>query len=321
MSWSIEPHGRTMRLRRIEAVALAAGIALSAGPAFAVGPDDGLRALGPTATAPGAATAPDTRPEKTAAAFRRGRRVCTLIADAAEAHGLPKAYFAKLIWRESRFDAKALSPKGAQGIAQFMPATAKMVGLANPWDPAEAIPASAAHLADLRRAFGNWGLAAAGYNAGAARVERWLAGRSRLPGETLAYVNGITGKPASWFRKRSNEVPDAPLRQGQSFQASCSALPVLKTRAAYAGAPRQPWGVQIAGNINRSRAVQQFRRTRARYANLIGGRAPMVVAKRGPRGRRPLWSVQIGTPTRSAAVRLCQRLKAAGGACLVRKNS
>ncbi|MEM6423093.1 MAG: lytic transglycosylase domain-containing protein, partial [Pseudomonadota bacterium] len=236
-------------------------------------------------------------------------------------HGVPKAYFAKLIWRESRFDARALSPKGAQGIAQFMPATAKLVGLKDPWDPAQAIPASAAHLADLRRDLGNWGLAAAGYNAGAGRVVRWLNGRSRLPGETRAYVQAITGQPASWFRRRANDVSDTPLRAGQSFADACSALPVLRTRAAYASAPRQPWGVQVAGNISRSKAIQQFQRTRARYANVIGGRPPQVVAKRGPRGRRSLWSVQIGTQTRSAAIRLCLRLKAAGGACLVRKNS
>jgi len=52
-------------------------------------------------------------------------------------------FFARLIWKESRFDIKAVSPAGAQGVAQFMPATAKRRGLADPFDPEQAIPASA----------------------------------------------------------------------------------------------------------------------------------------------------------------------------------
>ncbi|MEL6337384.1 MAG: lytic transglycosylase domain-containing protein [Pseudomonadota bacterium] len=301
------------------ALAVLAGAGLGSLPAIA-GPDDGLRALGPTGQAPLTGRAPASRPVKTAADFARGRQICGLIEEAAETHGLPKAYFAKLIWRESRFDAKALSPKGAQGIAQFMPGTAKLVGLRDPWDPAQAIPASAAHLADLRRDLGNWGLAAAGYNAGAGRVTRWLAGRSRLPGETRAYVHAITGQPADWFRRAGNEVGNGPLKAGQSFADACSALPILKTRAAYAAAKRKPWGVQIAGNINRNRAIQQSRRIRHRFSRVLGGHSAQVIAKRGPRGQRPLWSVQIGANSRSEAIRLCLRLKAAGGACLVRKN-
>ena len=56
-------------------------------------------------------------------------RICTLIRNAAAAHGLPADFFARLIWKESRFDIRALSPAGAQGIAQFMPQTAKIRGL------------------------------------------------------------------------------------------------------------------------------------------------------------------------------------------------
>jgi soluble lytic murein transglycosylase-like protein len=45
---------------------------------------------------------------------------------------LPVEFFARVIWQESRFDAHAVSPKGAAGIAQFMPATASWHGLADP---------------------------------------------------------------------------------------------------------------------------------------------------------------------------------------------
>src|SRR5699024_2330005 len=102
-------------------------------------------------------------------------RLCALIDAAAGAHALPPAFLARLIWKESRFDIRALSPVGAQGIAQFMPGTARLRGLEDPWDPREAIPASAHFLADLRARFGNLGLAAAAYNGGPDRVARWLA--------------------------------------------------------------------------------------------------------------------------------------------------
>jgi soluble lytic murein transglycosylase-like protein len=65
-----------------------------------------------------------------------------------------------------------------------MPATARWRGLADPFDPLEAIAQSAKLLRDLRREFGNLGLAAAAYNAGPGRVRDWLAGRRGLPRET-----------------------------------------------------------------------------------------------------------------------------------------
>jgi hypothetical protein len=119
--------------------------------------------------------------------------VCQTIDQSAVKHGLPTAFFTRLIWKESRMKADAVSPVGAQGIAQFMPKTAKMRGLANAFDPAQAIPASAHYLSDLEESLGNLGLAVAAYNAGEGRVSRWLAGETSLPAETQAYVLFITG--------------------------------------------------------------------------------------------------------------------------------
>ena len=127
---------------------------------------------------------PTRRPPTTSAA--RSKQ------DAAE-NELPVEFFARVIWQESRFNAQAVSPKGAQGIAQFMPQTADCRGLADPFDPIEALKNSASYLHDLKTQFGNLGLAAAGYNAGPARVSAWLAGRRSLPGETRNYVAIITG--------------------------------------------------------------------------------------------------------------------------------
>src|SRR5436190_131218 len=91
----------------------------------------------------------------------------------------------------------AVSPAGAQGIAQFMPQTAAMRGLVNAFEPLQALRESASYLRELRITFrGNLGLAAAAYNAGPAQVEAWLAGRRLLPFETQAYVRIVTGYAA-----------------------------------------------------------------------------------------------------------------------------
>src|SRR6185437_13517740 len=87
--------------------------------------------------------------------------VCRLIEHAAGANRLPVGFLTRLIWRESSFRTGAISPAGAQGIAQFMPGTAQERGLADPFDPEQAIPKAARLLADLRRRFGNLGVAAA----------------------------------------------------------------------------------------------------------------------------------------------------------------
>ncbi|MCE4226946.1 lytic transglycosylase domain-containing protein [Methylobacterium sp. C25] len=119
-----------------------------------------------------------------------------LARDAAMAHALPVDYFLRLIKQESGFNHRAVSRAGAQGVAQFMPATAALRGLKDPFDPVEALPKSAAFLSDLSKQFGNIGLAAAAYNAGSRRVSSWLAGISTLPLETRSYVLAITGRTA-----------------------------------------------------------------------------------------------------------------------------
>ena len=100
--------------------------------------------------------------------------VCRALEQSAAENALPVEYFARVIWQESRFDARAVSAKGAEGIAQFMPRTASWHGLADPLDPIESLRHSAAYLRELLNRFGNLGLAAAAYNAGPARVSAWL---------------------------------------------------------------------------------------------------------------------------------------------------
>ena len=126
---------------------------------------------------------------------RSRQEICDTLAEAARSNDLPADFFIRLLYQESSFRPGAISSAGAQGIAQFMPETAADRGLDNPFDPLQAIPASARLLRDLLQKFGNLGLAAAAYNAGPKRVEDWLANRGKLPQETQDYVKTITGWP------------------------------------------------------------------------------------------------------------------------------
>lgn len=117
------------------------------------------------------------------------------------AEGVP----AELVWlaeAESSFNPSARSPVGAKGLFQFMPDTAKAMGLATfvpdeRTDPAKAARAAARYLRALHGRFGNWALALAAYNAGEGRVSRTLAAKGvqsftaiadALPAETRMYV-------------------------------------------------------------------------------------------------------------------------------------
>jgi hypothetical protein len=123
-------------------------------------------------------------------------RIWPLLVLAALQHDLPIDFFTRLIRKESRFNPRAVSPVGAQGIAQFMPRTAAGRGLQDPFDPAQALPEAAEFLSELRKRFGNLGLAAAAYNAGPKRVKDWLNRQiTTLSRETQDYVRVITGQP------------------------------------------------------------------------------------------------------------------------------
>ena len=85
--------------------------------------------------------------------------VCRALVQAATDNELPIEFFTRLIWQESRFNPGAVSPKGAAGIAQFMPRTAAERGLADPFEPLQALRESASYLRELRTTFrGNLGL-------------------------------------------------------------------------------------------------------------------------------------------------------------------
>lgn len=248
-------------------------------------------------------------------------RICALIETHSAKSGLPADFFARLIWKESRFDASAVSPAGAEGVAQFMPATAKARGLSNSFDIEQAIPASAAYLAELERAYGNLGLAAAAYNAGETRVERWLKSGGFLPLETEDYVLDILGEPAETFQNRAHAPQIKPLDAKLAFHEACRKLPVIAANTvAMARIKQKAWGVQVAGNFRRAAAVKQFERVRRNFPAVMASHEPVVSRVRSPIGRHGVYAVRIGADSRGEADRICAALRSAGGACVVMRN-
>ena len=149
--------------------------------------------------------------------------LCNALMTSAQDNDLPVPFFANLIWQESRLQRNSVSRAGALGIAQFMPEVANEVGLADPFDPRQAIPASARFLRVLRQHFSNLGYVAAAYNAGSHRVGDWLDRRHPLPRETRTYVLRVTGRSAEAWRKSAPD--DSKLAFAPSLP--CRGLPAF----------------------------------------------------------------------------------------------
>lgn len=249
--------------------------------------------------------------------------VCTVIArDAAAAH-LPIAYFARLIWQESHFDANAISRAGAEGIAQFMPGTGRLQRLDNPYNPAEALWRSASYLDALRQRFGNLGLAAIAYNGGENRAARFIAGTGYLAAETLDYVETITGIPATDWLVGEAPAGDYALQPDKPFHEACVELAEANRLTEFTppDAIVQPWGIQLAEFFSRANARRAFDRLQQQYAGVLGEEELMLVARRNPNfGGALRYRVEIGRNSRVDAAALCSSYRRAGGVCLVVSN-
>jgi hypothetical protein len=217
------------------------------------------------------------------------KNFCEALLEAADSSDIPVAFFARLLWQESRFRSLEVSPVGAQGIAQFMPTTAAEVGLDDPFDPFKALPASAKYLRRLRNQFGNLGLAAAAYNAGSGRIQKWLSGQAALPQETKDYVRRITGTAAENWAEESKtvslrlELPaDAPCEGvgGLSRANGLAAIPVALTpfisemfKKAKAEAQRREMERRIAVARKGRNQVQPAKQAR-QFANIRDSDTP-----------------------------------------------
>lgn len=181
--------------------------------------------------------------------------MCETLATAAQTHELPVGFFVRLINQESGFNPEIVSRAGAQGVAQFMPKVAEEWGLKNPFDPHAALIASARFLRSLYDQFGNWGLAAAAYNGGMGRVQKWLHKGGKLPNETRHYVMTITGVPAEkWIAGKSQNanfsIPArapcqeiAHLADAPSTGAPAPSAKIVGVAAAAGGPPSKVAGI------------------------------------------------------------------------------
>ena len=200
--------------------------------------------------------------------------ICRLIDSSARAQGLPVTFLTRLIWQESNFQVNAISPAGARGIAQFMPATAGARGLTDPFDPEAAIPKAAALLAELKNQFGNLGLAAAAYNAGPGTVAKFVAGQSDLPSETQNYVAIVTRHSVDeWRGPSADKLTDEAVFP----DASCVQM-VGKVRksepAVFAKSSFwAPWGVQLSASFDKGAALRAYQRASATYSAIPRRRA------------------------------------------------
>lgn len=141
----------------------------------------------------GASDVPEHSPARrqTATGFREGmlRHHLHIERTAAE-EGLDPALLHAVVQVESGYNTHAVSPRGATGLMQLMPATARELGVRDSRDPAENLRGGARHLRRLMDSFGDLPLALAAYNAGEAAVRRH---GMRIPpySETLAYVPAV----------------------------------------------------------------------------------------------------------------------------------
>lgn len=249
--------------------------------------------------------------------------VCRTLEHLARENDLPPHYFARLIWRESFFRADAISPKGAEGIAQFMPGTAKLRGLQDSFDPVQALAASSLYLDELRDRYGNLGLAAAAYNAGENRLNGFLR-KGGLPLETRDYVFAITGNTVETWRDAPPVQSATPLDPSRTFLSACIRLatrrllrePVLLESADWA-----PWGVQLAATFDPAITSRLMARSLSRLpADLRSERAVIIRQKRVKPGMRPKYQARIGRETKKEADKLCDAIRKAGVACAAVKN-
>jgi Transglycosylase SLT domain/SPOR domain len=247
-------------------------------------------------------------------------RICEALATAATVNDLPIEFLTRLIWQESRFNPEAVSRAGARGIAQFMPGTATLHGLEDPFNALEAIAKSAQLLRDLYREFGNLGLAAAAYNARPRRVRDWLGGRRSLPGETRAYVSIVTGRSAEEWAGGQKQLLDMPVAN----HVPCSQAFTILGEPTSPASPLKnetvkPWGVEVVGGPTQAKALARYRQLQLKYPAILAGREPHVVL-RDVIGEMGAARVRAGAETRADAAKLCAELRAAGSYCDVLRN-
>lgn len=139
---------------------------------------------------PPRAIVPSNEPESPAYTGRYQGPLVNLARSAAQRHQIPEDLFLRLVQQESGWNTEARSHKGALGLAQLLPGTARDLGV-DPHDVSQNLEGGARYLKTQYDKFGDWRLALAAYNAGPGAVERF----NGIPpyDETQNYVRIIFG--------------------------------------------------------------------------------------------------------------------------------
>lgn len=234
--------------------------------------------------------------------------ICRMVEDSARRHRLPVPFLTRLVWAESAFQVDAVSRAGALGVAQFMPETASRRGLADPLNPQLALAKAGEYLAALTGRFGNLGLAAAAYNAGPARLGRWLDGRGDLAAETRNYVQTITGRPVDdWAAARRQRLTLQPVPAVVAEQSCLQQIESLS---------RQRRPLDVRNRVPSS--VPPFEVRLAAYFDKVLAQRPVVsgaVAESAVVAQPPVRTV----PNRPEALALCASVEALGMHCVVNR--
>lgn len=212
----------------------------------------------------------------------------------ARRHGLRPELVHAVILAESRYDPRALSHKGAMGLMQLMPATARRYGVADPWRPAANVDGGVRYLRDLMRQFEDLELVLAAYNAGENAVLRY--GRSIPPfAETEVYVERVKG-----FYGR--------LQSGSSVAK-------LIARGSGVGSTRlSGWGVILGSYFDRKQARAAINDHRGALRSVTSGGRTAVV-KREREGGQRYAALLVGLKEQDAGA-ACKLLWSRGAYCL-----
>ena len=180
--------------------------------------------------------------------------------DAASKYGIDPEMFLRLIQQESSFRPDAVSPKGAIGLGQLMPATAKELGV-DPTDPMQNLEGAAKYLSQQLKRFGDPSLALAAYNAGPTRVAK--LGRVPNIAETQNYVKKILGEGQTTMATPMDMAREEELR-----------MQMLASGTAPQAAPRAPLSALMQDRPQAAAAPQQRRSGFGGIMDYLGEQSP-----------------------------------------------
>lgn len=239
---------------------------------------------------------------------------------ASQKYGVHSSLIAAVMKTESEFKPNAGSSKGAQGLMQLMPGTAKQMGVKDPFDPAQNIEGGAKYLASLLKKYkGNTGHALMAYNWGPGNTDKYLAGKAKPPKETLDYLKKVTGNlrgnTAATLATKSGGTSSIPQGSGNYVYNQKSLAPKYETKLQGTDPRIAEVVSQAAANLGMTLGVSEGLRnksTQEKYVkqgksqtqnskHLHGGAVDFhIVGKNG----KPNWDFNVYKPLADEAKRI-----------------